>query len=120
MQMCHPNPLRLVFMSKLSKGMPKITHPQDIEQCSECLIIKMRKAARGHDICFEATAVGPGLAMDVGFMFQTSKNKNRAKRLIGINDGNMYCLIYDIFSELLFGVKMRGKCTPPPHGYTFS
>lgn len=44
MPTCHPNPARLVLMSKLSKGMPKITHPQDIKQCSECLITKLRKA----------------------------------------------------------------------------
>jgi hypothetical protein len=45
-------------MSKLSKGMPENTHPQVIEHCSECLITKMRNAARGHAIGFEATAVG--------------------------------------------------------------
>jgi hypothetical protein len=112
MQTCHPNPARLVLLSKLAKGMPKIKHPQDIEECSECLIAKMRKAARGHNIGFEATAVGQGLAMDVGFMFQNSKNKNRVARLIGINGGNAYCLLYDFYSELLFGVNIRGKCIP--------
>jgi hypothetical protein len=50
--------------------------------------------------------------MDVGFMFQSSKNKNRAKYLMGINGGNAYCLIYVFHSELLFGVTMRGKCIP--------
>jgi hypothetical protein len=70
MRTCHPNPERLVVLSKLAKGMPKIKHPQDIEECSEYLIAKIKKAARGHNIGFEATAVGKGLAMDVGFMFQ--------------------------------------------------
>jgi hypothetical protein len=68
----------------------------------------MRKAARGHDIGFEATTVGQGLAMDVGFMFNSSK-KNRAKFLMVTNGGNSYCLIYDFYSELLIGVTMRGK-----------
>jgi hypothetical protein len=112
MRTCHPNPARFVLMSKLAKGMPKIKHPQDIEQCSECLIAKMRKAARVHTTGFVATAVGQGLAMDVGFMFQTSKNKNCAERLRGINGGNTYCLLYDFISEILFRVTMRGKCIP--------
>jgi hypothetical protein len=50
--------------------------------------------------------------MDVGFMFQTSQNKNRATRLMGINGGNAYCLLYNFYSELFFGVTMRGKCIP--------
>jgi hypothetical protein len=28
MRMCHPNPSRLILMSKISRGMPKLTHPQ--------------------------------------------------------------------------------------------
>jgi hypothetical protein len=112
MRKCHPNPARLVLLSKLARGMPKIKHPQDIEECSECLIAKMRKAARGHNIGFEATAVGQGLAMDIGFVFQNSKNKNRVKRLMGINGGKAYFLLYYFYSELLFGVTMRGKCIP--------
>jgi hypothetical protein len=99
-------------MSKPSRGVPKITHPQDIEQCSECIISKMQKSVRGHDTAFEATAAGHGLDMDVGFMFQKSKNKNRAKRLIGMNGDNAYCIIYDFYSELLFGVTMKGKSIP--------
>jgi hypothetical protein len=70
-----PNPARLVQLSKISTGMPRITHPQQIEKCSDCLIVKMRKVARGSDPAFEATVVGQGLALDVGFMFQRSKNK---------------------------------------------
>jgi hypothetical protein len=62
MQTCHPNPARLILISKLSKGMPKITHPQ--------VIAKMSKTACGHDTVFEATTVGQGLTMDIGFMFQ--------------------------------------------------
>jgi hypothetical protein len=41
MRTCHPNHARLVLLSKLVKGMPNINHPQDIEECSECLIAKM-------------------------------------------------------------------------------
>jgi hypothetical protein len=112
MRTCHPNPERLVLLSKISRGMPRIKHPQDIEKCSDCLVGKMRKAARGHEPGVTATAVGQGLAMDVGFMFQTSKDKNRAKRLMGINGNNAYCIIYDFMSELILGVTMRGKSTP--------
>jgi hypothetical protein len=72
----------------------------------------MRKAAREHNISFEATTVGQGLAMDVGFMFQKSKNKNRVTHIMGINGDNVYCLLYDFYSEMLFGVTMRGKCIP--------
>jgi hypothetical protein len=73
----------------------------------------MRKAARGHDPGFVATAVGQGLAMDVGFMFQKSKNAARAQRLTGVNSNNAYCIVYDFCSEAIFGVTMRGKTIPP-------
>jgi hypothetical protein len=112
MQTCHPNPDRLVLFSKINKGVPKIKHPQSIEQCSDCLVAKMRKAARCHDRGFVTTAVGQGLVLDAGFMFGRSKDKNRVKRLKGINGGKAYCLIYDFKSELIFGVTMSGKTIP--------
>jgi hypothetical protein len=30
LRMCHPNPARLVQLSKITKGMPRITYPQQI------------------------------------------------------------------------------------------
>jgi hypothetical protein len=75
---CHPNPDRLIKLSKISKGMPKIRHPQQIEKCSDCLIAKMRMASRGSDPSFIATHLGQALALDIGFMFQRSKNQDRA------------------------------------------
>jgi hypothetical protein len=107
-----PKPERLVLLSKIYQGIPRIKHPQDIDKCSDCLVAKMRKAARGNGPGFVATAVGQGLAMDVCFIFQTSKYKNRAKCLMGINCNNAYCIIYDFMSELIFGVTMRGKIIP--------
>jgi hypothetical protein len=89
---CHPNPQHLVLFS------PRTLINVPI--------------ARGHARRFDATRVGQGLALDVGFMFGRSKDKNRAKRLEGINGGNAYCIIYDFKSELLFGVTMSGKCVP--------
>jgi hypothetical protein len=59
----HPNPARLVQLSKITKGMPQITFPQQIEKCSDCLVAKMRKVARGSDPVFEATHLGQGLAV---------------------------------------------------------
>jgi hypothetical protein len=86
MRMCHPNSARLIIMSKLSRYMTKSTLPQKIKQCVECIIAKMRKSARGHDTGFETTSAGHGLdlAMDVGFMFQKSKNKNRANPSVSL------------------------------------
>jgi hypothetical protein len=72
----------------------------------------MRKAARGHARGFVTTRVGQGLALDVRFMFGRSKDKNRAKRLEGLNGGNAYCIIYDFKTEALFGVTMSGKIFP--------
>jgi hypothetical protein len=66
---CHPNPKRLVLLSKIAKGVSKFKHPQDIEKCSECLIAKLWKAARGKAPGFTAVSLGQGLAIDVGFMF---------------------------------------------------
>jgi hypothetical protein len=106
---CDPNPVRLVFLSKIFKGFPPLKHPQDIEKCSDCLIAKLRKAARGNAPGFVATSVGQGLAIDVGFMFQQSKNAARAKLLLGINGNNAYCVVYKFKSEVVFGVTMRGK-----------
>jgi hypothetical protein len=109
---CHPHPQRLILFSNISKGVPKLKHPQDIEKCTDCLVAKMRKAARGHARGFVATRVGQGLALDVGFMFGRSRDKNRAKRLEGLNGGNAYCIIYDFKTEALFGVTMSGKIVP--------
>jgi hypothetical protein len=72
----------------------------------------MRKAGCGHDCGFVATTVGQGLALDVGFMFGLSKDKNRDKRLKVTNGGTAYCLIYDFKSKLIFGVTMSGKLIP--------
>jgi hypothetical protein len=99
---CHPNPEPLILLYKISKGMPKLKHPQSIEKCLDCLITKMRKAARGHAPGFVATTVSQGLALDVGFMFQTSKNKNRDKRLFGINGSNAYCGIYYFLGKYMW------------------
>jgi hypothetical protein len=58
---------------------------------------------------FFSTSIGQGLAIDMGFMFQRSKNAARAKRLLGINGNNAYCVVYDFKYEVIFGVTMRGK-----------
>jgi hypothetical protein len=112
MRTCHPNPERLVLLSKIAKGVPKFKHPQDIEKCSDCLIVKLRKAARGKAPGFTVVSLGQGLTINVGFMFQRSKNAARAKRLTGVNGNNAYCVIYDFFYELVFGVTSRGKTIP--------
>jgi hypothetical protein len=103
-QTCHPNPECLILLSKISKGTPPLKHPQ--------LIVKMPKIARGHAPGVVVTAVDQGLALDVGFMFQTSKNKNRAKIIVDLNGNNAYCIIYNFCSEFVFGVAMRGKSLP--------
>jgi hypothetical protein len=100
---CHPNPVRLVQLSKVTQGIPRITYHQQIEKCSDCLVTKMRKVARGSDPDFEATHLGQGLALDVGFMFQRSKNKSRADLLTGINGCNAYCIVYDFLTEVILG-----------------
>jgi hypothetical protein len=112
MRTCHPHPERLVLLSKIAKGVPKFKHPQDIEKCSDCLIAKLRKAAQVKAPGFTTVSLGQGLAIDVGFMFQRSKNAARAKRITGVNGNNAYCVIYDFFSELVFGVTSRGKTIP--------
>jgi hypothetical protein len=109
---CHLHPERLVLLSNIAKGVPKFKHPQDIEKCSDCLIAKLRKTARGKAPGFTAVSLDQGLAIDVGFMFQRSNNAARAKRLTGINGNNAYYVIYDFFSELVFGVTSRGKTIP--------
>jgi hypothetical protein len=106
---CHPNPAHLVLLSKISKGLPPLKHPQDIENCSDFIIAKLRKAVRGRDPGFVTISVRQGLAINVGFMFQRSKNAARVKRLLGINGNNAYCVVYDFNYEVVFGVIMRGK-----------
>jgi hypothetical protein len=96
----------------MDKGMSLITNPQDINKYSDCLVAKMQKAARGCDPAFTAVAIGQGLALDVGFMFQKSKNTKRTALLAGINGQNAYCSIYNFHSELVFGVMMAGNTLP--------
>jgi hypothetical protein len=79
---------------------------------SDCLVAKMRKTARGSDPAFEATHLGQGLALDIDFMFQRSKNKARDAFLTGINGCNAYCIVYDFLTEVIFGITMLGKLTP--------
>jgi hypothetical protein len=81
---CHPNPDRLIKLSKISKGMPKIRHPQQLEKCPDCLIAKMCKAAFRSDPWFIATHLGQALTLDVGFMSQRSKNQDRAEILTAL------------------------------------
>jgi hypothetical protein len=102
----------LLLLSNIFKGATKFKHPQDIEKCSDCLIVKLRKAARGKAPGFKPLAIGQGLAIDVGCMFQSSKNAAHAKRLTAINDNTLYCILYDFYSELVFGVTSRGKTVP--------
>jgi hypothetical protein len=109
---CHPNPARLVQLSKIMKGMPRITFPQQIEKFSDCLVAKMRKVARDSDPDFEATYLGQGLVLDIGFMFQRSKNKGPSDLLTGINGCNAYCIVYDFLTEFLFGITPIGKLMP--------
>jgi hypothetical protein len=73
--------------------MPVIKHPQDIEKFSDCLVAKLQKSARGRDPGFKATVVGRGLTLNVGFVFQKSKDLERISRLVGINGNNVYCFI---------------------------
>jgi hypothetical protein len=107
--------------------MPKIKHPYVTEQCSEFLIVNMRKEDRGSDPAFAVTHLGQVLALDVACMFQKSKNAKRASILIGLNSYNAYCIVYEFFSELIFGVTPKGNplsltwlhllltcITPPP------
>jgi hypothetical protein len=72
----------------------------------------MRKVSPGSDPAFEATVIGQGLALDVGFMFQRSKNKLRAELLTGINGCKPYCIVYDFHTELIFGITLIGKTIP--------
>jgi hypothetical protein len=43
-------------------------------------------------------------------MFQRSKNQDRAEILTGIKGCNAYCIVYDVKTELLFGITSKGKC----------
>jgi hypothetical protein len=108
----HPAHTHLVLLSKISKGMPHITHPQHIEKCVDCLITKIRNAARGSDPAFEAPHTGQGLTLDMGFMFQRSKNKKRMELITGITGSNAYCIVYDLYTELMFGITLKGKTLP--------
>jgi hypothetical protein len=71
-----------------------------------------QKAARGKAPGFTAVSIGQWLAIHVGFRFQRSKNAAREKHITGINGNNAYCVIYDLFSELVFRVTSRGKTIP--------
>jgi hypothetical protein len=109
---CHPNPEGLVKVSEISRGILKLEHPQAIEQCSNCLISKRRTSTIGHCTPFIVSVVGQGLTFDVGFVFQSSKNFARSKIFIGINGKITYCTVYDLFSELVFGITMCDKSLP--------
>jgi hypothetical protein len=92
--------------------MPRITHPKQIEKCSDCLIAKTCKTARGSDPAFEAIVISQGLALYIGFVFQRSNNKLWAEILTGINGCNDYCIVYDFHTKLIFGITLIGTYVP--------
>jgi hypothetical protein len=90
---CVRHPKCIILLSKITNGLLALEHPQYSETCSDCLISKLRKPARSQDPGFKDTVPGQGLALDVGFVFQKSKDLEFISRIVGINDNNTYCVI---------------------------
>ena len=86
--------------------------PLDIDNFATCLQNKMRKAARGSETNQKATRIGERLAIDFGFMFQQSKDTKCTKMLQGHDGSTAYLLIFNSYSDLLFGIPTSGKSPP--------
>jgi hypothetical protein len=69
----------------------------------------MRKTSRGSDPAFTATHPGQAHTLDVGLMFQRSKNTKYDDILTVLNGCNTYCIVYKLKMELLFGIKSKGN-----------
>ena len=108
----HPSYERLKKAAKMSTGMGNIKVPEDIEKCRTCMISKMRKLARGGPEDIQPTEPGQILAMDFGFMYQKSKNKARADRLVGIYGSTGYLLTFDLYTDLILGCDHHWKEDP--------
>jgi hypothetical protein len=96
MRTFHPSPERLVLLFKISQGMPRIKHPQDIEKFLDLLVAKMRKAARGHDPGFVATSVGQGLEMGVGRWLYVSNIQRQEPGQVPYGNKRQQYLLYHL------------------------
>ena len=120
-----PSPQKLQDLHHAMDDIPCLPLDSDLEICTICLQAKLKKAAHGTTSTYAPpTVFGQGLGIDIGFMFQNSKNEEWVKLLEGANGKNTYFFIVNFYSGYLFGIPTNGKAPrtylvePPSHAYS--
>jgi hypothetical protein len=108
----HLQPSTVTNMYKHVDGIPKLPEPSSIDNCPICLAGKLRKANSGSESTHTPTQCFQGISLDMGFVVQHSKNKERFEDNIGINWETCYILITDHHSGMVFGKPLKHKTAP--------
>jgi hypothetical protein len=109
----HLNFRSLSEMYKFANGIPKFKQAHQMENCSTCVVSKLRRSPRGHGtIADKAEVHGQVLCADWGFVCQNSSDPTRAPRLTSIYGDTSYLIFTCAFTGALYGVCAGSKSVP--------
>jgi hypothetical protein len=73
----HLNFRRLSELHRHTRGLPALSMPGVLDNCSVCLAAELRKVPRGSASSMVATVCLQGLSIDFAFMVQKSNDQKR-------------------------------------------
>jgi hypothetical protein len=109
----HLNFRSLSEMYKFADGIPKFKQSRQMENCSTCLVSKLRRSPRGHGtIADRAEVHGQVLCGDWGFVCQNSSDPTRVPRLTSVYGDTSYLIFTCAYTGALYGVCASSKSVP--------
>jgi hypothetical protein len=109
----HLNFRSLSEMHKYADGVPKFKQSHQTENCSTCIVSKLRRSPRGHGtIADKAEVHGQVLCADWGFVCQNSSDPTRVARLASIYGDTSYLIFTCAYTGALYGVCAGSKSVP--------
>jgi hypothetical protein len=110
----HLNFRRLSEMHKFALGIPKFKQSHQHEQCSTCLMSKLRRSPHGHGTISDRRAEvhGQVLCADWGFVCQNSSDPTRMQRLTSVYGDTSYLIFTCAYTGAVYGVCAGSKSVP--------
>jgi hypothetical protein len=109
----HLNFRSLSDMHKFADGIPKFKQAHQMDNCSTCVMSKLRRSPRGHGkIAAKAEVHGQVLCADWGFVCQNSSDPTRVQRLNSIYGDTSYLIFTCALTGALYGVCAGSKSVP--------
>jgi hypothetical protein len=109
----HLNFRSLADLHKFATGIPRFKQSHVIDNCSSCLVSKLRRSPRGHGkIGEQATVHGQVLCADWGFVCQNSSDTDRITRLASVHGDTSYLIFTCVYTGALYGVCAGSKSVP--------